>query len=160
MTSLHLQDGVSLCLHLSSPSRHCMQLPRGVDADGTVQDRQAALALVKRVPASPKARRRSLKASPGTLSHTEPLMAARRAERELKVRLRQLEEDVAAARGAAAEERSRAAALREGVRRAQEARRAAERQRDDAVAAAESSQKAAGGLRARVKALQASVEQV
>lgn len=124
-----------------------------------MQDRQAAVALAKRVPASPKARRRSLKAA-AAVPHTEPLMAARRAERELKARVRQLEEESAVARAAAAEERSRSAALREGVRRAQEMRRAAERQRDDAVAAAAAEHKAVGGLRARVKTLQASLEQV
>eukprot|EP00892_Ulva_mutabilis_P011483 jgi/Ulvmu1/8707/UM047_0047.1 len=131
--------------------------------DGELQrleeDRQAAVALAKRPPASPKPRRRSLKAAGVAASHTEPLLAARRAERELKARVRQLEEEAAAARAAAGEERSRAAALREGVRRAQEARRAAERQRDDAVAVVEGDRKAIAGLRARVKTLQASLEQ-
>ena len=127
---------------------------------GGLQDRQAALALAKRPQASPKARRRSLKAVGAAASHTEPLLAARRVERELKTRLRQLEDEGAAARAAAAEERSRSAALREGVRRAQEARRAAERQRDEAVAAADGDRKTIAGLRARARTLQASLEQV
>lgn len=145
-------------LSLSQATRALAGVPC-FDRGGVVQDRQAAVALAKRAPASPKARRRSLKATAAT-PHTEPLMAARRAERELKGRIRQVEEECAAARAAAAEERSRSSALREGIRRAQEMRRAAERQRDDAVAAAQAEHKSVAALRARVKTLQASFEQV